>query len=137
MRWDIMAESKFVRADIGKLESFVSESAEAIREFGAIRNEFDRINKTLLSQWEGSGKNAYKEISDHITEKIGSIKDILDVINDKVIKDVIEQYHSIDKELAEYNRHAGDPDEQGAAVSAVSNSTSTAVNTINSAVGSN
>lgn len=106
-----MAESKFVRADIGKLEIFVSESAEAIREFAAIRDEYDRINRTLLSQWEGSGKNAYKEIADHITEKIGSIKDILDVINDKVLKDVIEQYHSVDKELAEYNRHAGDPED--------------------------
>lgn len=132
-----MAESKFIRADIGKLESFVSESAEAIREFGAIRDEYDRINRTLLSQWEGSGKNAYKEIADHITEKIGSIKDILDVINDKVLKDVIEQYHSVDKELAEYNRHAGDPEEQGATAGAVSNAASTAVNAVNSAVKSN
>lgn len=128
-----MAESKFVRADIGKLESFVSESAEAIREFGSIRDEFDRINKTLLSQWEGNGGNAYNEIAAHITEKIGSIKDILDVINDKVIKDVIEQYHSVDKELAEYNRHAGDSDEQSAAAGQVSNAALTAANTINSA----
>ena len=103
--------SGFVRADIGKLESFVSQSEEAIREFAEIRNEYDRINRTLLSQWEGSGKAAYKEIADHITEKIGNIKDILDIINNNVINDVINEYNKLDKDLGEYNRHAGDEEE--------------------------
>lgn len=131
-----MADSGFVRADIGRLESFVSESEEAIREFNAIRDEFDRINKALLSEWEGSGKSAYKEIADHITEKIGSIKDVLDVINDKVLKDVINQYHSVDKELGENNRHAGESKNQGTAATPTANVAAAAVNTVNSTVGS-
>ncbi len=105
--------SEFVRADIGKLESFITESEEAITEFSNIRNEFDRINSTLLANWEGSGKSAYKQVSDHITEKVGGIKDILDTINDTVVKDIVEQYKSVDSELGEYNRHAGDPEEEG------------------------
>ena len=36
----------FIKADIGKLESFVTQSQEAITEFSAIRDEFDRINFT-------------------------------------------------------------------------------------------
>ena len=107
-----MSDYEFKRADIGKLESFVSESEEAIREFAAIRDEFDRINRTLLSNWQGSGKEAYKNVADHITEKVGGIKEILDTINDKALKDIIEKYHSMAAELGEYNRHAGDPEEE-------------------------
>lgn len=103
--------AEFVRADIGKLESFVSESEEAIKEFAAIRNEFDRINRTLLANWEGSGRNAYKKVAENITEKIGGIKDVLDTINDTVVKDLIAQYHAIDLDLGEYNRTAGEVEE--------------------------
>lgn len=108
-----MSSSGFVRADIGKLESFISESADAIREFSDIKKEFERINKTLLDSWEGSGKSAYKQVSDHIAEKVGGIKDILDTINDTVLKDIVAQYKSVDSELGDYNRHAGDPQEEG------------------------
>lgn len=107
-----MSDYAFVKADIGKLESFVSESEEAIREFAEIRNEFDRINRTLLDNWQGSGKASYQNLSDHIAEKVGNIKDVLDIINNNVLNDVIEKYHSIDAELGEYNRHAGDPEEK-------------------------
>lgn len=104
--------SGFVRADIGKFESFITESEEAITEFSNIRNEFDRINSTLLANWEGSGKSAYKQVADHITEKVGGIKDILDTINDTVVKDVVKHYKSVDSELGEYNRHAGDSEKE-------------------------
>lgn len=105
--------SEFVRADIGKLESFITESEEAIQEFSDIRNEFDRINTTLLNDWEGSGKSAYKQVADHITEKVKNIKDVLDIINDTVVRDLVDQYNAVDAELGEYNRHAGDPEEEG------------------------
>lgn len=105
--------SEFVRADIGKLESFITESEEAVQEFSDIRNEFDRINTTLLNNWEGSGKSAYKQVADHITEKVKGIKDILDTINNTVVKDLVDQYNAVDAELGEYNRHAGDPEEEG------------------------
>lgn len=105
-----MSEYKFIKADIGKLESFVSESEEAIREFASIRNEFDRINRTLLNNWQGSGKESYQRVANHIAEKVGGIKEILDTINDKALKDIIDKYHSVDAELGEYNRHAGDPE---------------------------
>lgn len=106
--------AEFIKADIGKLESFIMESEEAIQEFSAIRDEFDRINRVLLAEWQGSGKQAYKETADHITEKIGGIKDILDTINDVVVKDLVAQYKALDSELAEYNRTAGEPEEGGA-----------------------
>lgn len=104
----------FIRADIGKLEGFLKDSAEAIKEFAAIRTEFDRINRTLLSNWEGSGRSSYKEEAYHITEKIGGIEEILNTINDTVVKDLVDQYKAIDKDLGEYNRTAGES-EEGAA----------------------
>lgn len=120
-----MADVKFVRADIGKLESFVSESEEAIREFGEIKKEFRRINDTLLRQWDGSGKAAYKQVSDHITEKIADIETILTTINDNVLKDIIAEYKKVDKELGAYNRHAGES-EKGAAAGAANAAASVA-----------
>lgn len=103
----------FVRADIGKLESFVSESEEAIHEFSEIKKEFDNINLTLLKNWEGNGKVAYKRVSDHITEKVADIESVLTTINDKVLKDIISEYKKIDKELGNYNRTVGNNSKSG------------------------
>ena len=103
--------SDFVKADIGKLEGFVSQSEEAIKEFGDIRTEFERINSTLLDNWDGLGKASYKSVSDHILEKVGGIQDVLNTINDTVVKDLSDQYNAIDKELGDYNRNAGEPEE--------------------------
>lgn len=105
--------SEFVRADLRKFETFLSESEEAIKEFSDIRDEFDRINDTLLDNWDGAGKAAYKKVADHITEKVGGIKDVLDTINNLVVKDIIDQYNTIDNDLAEYNRTAGDSESEG------------------------
>jgi uncharacterized protein YukE len=102
--------SKFIKADIGKLESFITESENAITEFAEIKEEFDDINKTLIKNWKGEGKKAYKQVADHITEKIGSIKEVLDTINDTLVKDLVEQYNKIDADLSEYNKTAGDPE---------------------------
>ncbi|MGN0470863.1 MAG: WXG100 family type VII secretion target [Acutalibacteraceae bacterium] len=108
-----MIMGEFKRADIGKLEKFVSDSQEAIKEFGDIRNDFDSINQTLLGNWEGNGQKEYKKVSDHITEQVGNIKDILDTINNQVLKDVIDKYNAVDKDLAEYNRSGGNPSKEG------------------------
>ena len=39
----------FIEADIGKLERFVSQSAETIKEFQEIKDKYNEINSTLLS----------------------------------------------------------------------------------------
>lgn len=103
--------AEFVKADIGKLESFVKESSEAIAEFASIKGEFNRINEKLLCNWEGEGRTAYKQISDHILEKITGIEEVLTTINESVLNDLIAQYNATDAELGESNRHAGDPEE--------------------------
>ncbi|MBR5684150.1 MAG: hypothetical protein IKW96_12905 [Ruminococcus sp.] len=95
----------FIEADIGKLEGFVSQSAEAIKEFQEIKTKFNEINSTLLSSWSGHGAKAYKSETDHILEKIGSLKDVLNTINDEVIKSVIDSYNQLDNDLAEFNRN--------------------------------
>ncbi len=101
----------FIKADIGKLESFVTQSQEAITEFSAIRDEFDRINFTLLANWEGAGKTAFQQVAFHITENIENISDVLNTINDEVLNDLIDQYHQIDSELGQYNITAGDSED--------------------------
>ena len=95
----------YVSADIGKIAKFESQSQEAIAEYDAIKAKFDEINSTLLSKWEGGGADAYKKETDHILENIGGIRDILDGINNGVVKDIKDNYMKLDNDLAEFNRN--------------------------------
>lgn len=98
----------FVKADVAALEKFVKDSKEAVKEFGEIKKEFERINKELLSKWEGLGQKEYRIVAEHITDNIGNIEDVVKTINEDILKDIIDTYNSLDNDLADYNRHAGD-----------------------------
>lgn len=97
--------SEFVSADIEKFVQFETQAQEAITEFQSIKDDFDDINSTLLSKWQGAGKDAYQKESDHIMENVQGIKTILDTICDSVIKDVKDAYLQLDEELGEFNRN--------------------------------
>ena len=56
----------FIEADIGKLESFKSQSLESISEFAKIKEDFGTLNTNLLAKWKGVGADAYKYETDHI-----------------------------------------------------------------------
>lgn len=43
--------AEFISADISKISSFESGSAEAIAEFNSIRDKFESINSTLLDKY--------------------------------------------------------------------------------------
>ncbi|MCL2808200.1 MAG: hypothetical protein FWD27_08655 [Coriobacteriia bacterium] len=94
----------FVSADIDKIASFERQSEEAIAEYDLIREKFEKTNTTLLGKWKGGGADAYKLETDHILENVGSIKDILEEINNSVVKDIKENYLALDEALGEFNR---------------------------------
>lgn len=100
-----MASDNFVSVDIEKLVQFEKDSADAVREFNAIKTKFESINSTLLKNWEGEGAEAYKYETDHILEKIGGIEDVLKTINEGVMKDVKDNYLKLDDELCEFNKN--------------------------------
>lgn len=100
-----MPNGKFILADISKIIAFESQSQEAITEFDAIIKEFKNVNSTLLKNWKGVGADEYKTKTDHILEKVGGIKDVLDGINNGVVKDIKDNYMALDKELAEFNKN--------------------------------
>ncbi len=100
-----MADTAFVSADIAKIANFEKKSQEAIKEFDAIKKKFNEINATLLKTWKGEGSGEYKKETDHILEQIGGIKDVLDGINNGVVKDVKDNYMKLDEELGTFNRN--------------------------------
>jgi uncharacterized protein YukE len=100
-----MVDGAFVSADIEKIQKFESDSVEAIKEFDAIKDKFNEINTTLLSKWKGDGADSYKKESDHILENIGGVKDVLDSINNGAVKDVKDNYNTLDEALGEFNRN--------------------------------
>lgn len=100
-----MGDNAFKSADTTKIAEFERQSAEVISEFTAIKEEFGRINGTLLGAWKGSGANAYKYETDHILEKIGSVEDVLNAINESTVKDIRSTYSEVDEQLGEFNRN--------------------------------
>ena len=96
--------AKFISADLEKVIQFEKDSAEAIKEFSAIRTEFENINSTLLGKWQGEGADAYKYETDHILENINGIEETLKKINEGVVKDVKDHYAKLDEDLAAFNR---------------------------------
>lgn len=100
-----MSSAKFNSADTSKIAQFEKDSKKACDEFKAIKKEFQRINKELLSGWKGVGADAYKYETDHILEKIGSIEDVLEAINNSAVKDIRQQYSKLDDDLAEFNKN--------------------------------
>ncbi len=101
----------FVSADTSKIADFETQSAEAIKEFADIKEEFNRINRDLLSAWKGAGANAYQYETDHILEKIGSVEDVLKAINEGAVKNIRENYDKVDEELGEFNRNPNSGEE--------------------------
>lgn len=95
----------FVSADIEKMEKFESESKEVIKEYDDIKNKFNDINTTLLNKWKGAGADAYQKETSHILDNIGGIADILDSINNSVVKDIKDNYNKLDEELGEFNKN--------------------------------
>lgn len=103
--------AEFSRGDIAKFQEFIRYRSEAKKEFSAIKAEFERINTTLLKEWDGHGAAAYYGLSKHITEKVGGISDTLDIIVDELLTDLAGSYEEMDKALDEYNRKAMEPPE--------------------------
>ncbi|MCR4861845.1 MAG: WXG100 family type VII secretion target [Ruminococcus sp.] len=106
-----MADSAFVSADISKIADFERDSADVIKEFAAIKAEFERINSVLLGTWKGSGADAYKYETDHILEKIGSVEDVLNAINEGAVKSIRTTYSDFDDEMGEFNTNPGEGEE--------------------------
>lgn len=101
-------DSKFVKADVAALEQFVQDSEDAITEFDYIKRKFREINDTLLSHWDGAGKAEYQKVADHIMDNITGIDEVLKNISEDMLTDIIDVYNSLDRDLADYNRHAGE-----------------------------
>jgi uncharacterized protein YukE len=96
---------EFISADIEKLVEFEKDSEDAITEFADIIKKFEEINTTLVAKWEGHGLEAYKKETEHLLENIAGIQEILDAINNGVIKDTKEAYLKLDEELGEFNKN--------------------------------
>ena len=101
-----MAEEQYKNirvADVGKLVQFEQDSKDAVEKFKEIKKRFNDINNALLSKWKGAGAVSYKNETDHILEKIGSLSDVLEAINEGVLKDTKEAYLKMDEELGKFN----------------------------------
>jgi cell division ATPase FtsA len=95
----VMADGNHIRcADIEKLVQFEKDSQVAKTDFDNIIKEFKRIN-------EGAGANQYRKEVEHILEKIGSVGEVLDAINEGAVKSARDAYLQLDADLAAFNEN--------------------------------
>ena len=59
----------------------------------------------MRKSYEGYRVVGDLHVTDHIMENIGGIKDILDSINNGVVKDTKDAYLQLDEELGEFNKN--------------------------------
>lgn len=101
-----MADGNHIRcADIEKLVQFEKDSQVAKTDFDNIIQEFKRINEALLGKWQGAGANQYRKEVEHILEKIGSVGEVLDAINEGAVKSARDAYLQLDADLAAFNEN--------------------------------
>lgn len=101
-----MADGNHIRcADIEKLVQFEKDSQTAKTDFDNIIKRFKKINETLLGKWQGAGANQYRKEVEHILEKIGSVGEVLDAINEGAIKSARDAYLQLDDDLAAFNEN--------------------------------
>lgn len=101
-----MADGNHIRcADIEKLVQFEKDSQVAKTDFDNIIKEFKRINEALLGKWQGAAANQYRKEVEHILEKIGSVGEVLDAINEGAVKSARDAYLQLDADLAAFNEN--------------------------------
>lgn len=100
----------FIKADIGAVSTFETDSSSAKEEFKSIQNDFKNVNSTLLAKWVGQGANAYKDETDDILERCGEIAGTLDAIIEATAK-IKQQYLDTDEALKQENLKAGKQEE--------------------------
>ncbi|MDD7184299.1 MAG: hypothetical protein SPE43_04060 [Ruminococcus sp.] len=101
----VVDDTKFRSVDLSKIGAFIDKSPDIIKEFEAIKDKFDSINKELLKEWNGEGADEYKFESESILSKIGSLKDVLDEITGGTVKDLRETYSKFDEDMGKFNEN--------------------------------
>ena len=101
----VVDDNKFRSVDITKIGAFIDKCPDLIKEFGAIKDKFDEINRTLLESWVGEGADEYKKEAESILSKIGDLGDVLNEITNGTIKDLREAYSSFDEDMGKFNQN--------------------------------
>ena len=104
-------DAVFKKVDTTKIGEFIDKSPALVEEFENIKKDFNSINETLLGQWKGEGAKEYKQETDHILEKIGDLKAVIDEINNSTIKDIRKQFSDVDNDLGTFNREQAKDEE--------------------------
>ena len=80
-----MSKTECTTIDTRSFEAVMDLRAELIRDYDKINSEYDRIERTLLENWEGRGSNAFRDDSRKVRTNIGGISDILNIMSDVLI----------------------------------------------------
>lgn len=107
----VVNDSVVKSVDMVEFSKFLEDSPKLVEEFENIKKDFNKVNEDLLKVWVGEGADEYKYETDHILEKIGDLKAIIEAINITTINEIRQKFSDADAELAKFNREQASDEE--------------------------
>ena len=102
-----MSEHEFKLLDTGAFNEFIDNQGSYVKEYEAIKKEYDSIVSDLLAFWKGRGADAFSEDAQAVKSNIVGIGDILQTMCDMLI-DCREVFNECDHAVGQNNRNAAD-----------------------------
>ena len=92
--------------DTKKIQSAISMREGILTKYDKINSEYDRIVKTLLENWKGSGAEAFEKDAKNVKTNLTGVYEILKIMCD-TLTDCVSVFQECDAGLGGYNRNPG------------------------------
>jgi uncharacterized protein YukE len=102
-----MTMSEYKLLDTGVFNVFIDKQGEFVKEYNAIKEEYDSIVSDLTDIWRGRGADAFRSDANTVKSNIVGIGDMLRTMCDMLI-DCRDVFHECDTAVGNSNREAAE-----------------------------
>lgn len=99
-------DGECVKLDTRSIDAFIDRKEEIVGEYDAISEEYDRIVRELMSNWQGRGADAFQTEASKVREGMSGVYDIIKVMSD-TLTDCRSIFAECDRALGDFNREPG------------------------------
>lgn len=101
-----MENNEYILIDTKAFDSVLAQKESLLREYDAIKEEYQEIIKTLMLQWKGKGAEAFERDANIVKRNMNGQLDALKTMYD-MLEDCREVIRGYDTELGNYNTNGG------------------------------
>ena len=100
-----MLDIRYQLLDSRAFDEFLSSKDEILSTYAHLNNDYERIRRTLLADWEGRGADAFSSDSSKVRTNLNGIYEILKLMCD-TLTDCRLIFEACDSSLGDGNREA-------------------------------